>query len=85
MIRPARVSSARNPIAASAMSAGVSAGGSAARSAAVSPAADRRDDGVSTSPGQMQLARTPIESRSGARHAVNRINPALAAAYSGDS
>jgi hypothetical protein len=40
---------------------------------------------VSTRPGQMQLARTPIESRSGARHAVNRISPALAAAYSGES
>src|SRR5271156_2983359 len=33
----------------------------------------------------MQLARTPIESRSGARQAVNRISPALAAAYSGES
>jgi hypothetical protein len=33
----------------------------------------------------MQLARTPIESRHGARHAVNRITPALATAYSGQS
>jgi hypothetical protein len=33
----------------------------------------------------MQLARTPTESRSGARQAVNRISPALAAAYSGQS
>jgi hypothetical protein len=33
----------------------------------------------------MPLTRTPIESRSGARHSVNRINPALAAAYSGES
>ncbi|HLN69253.1 MAG TPA: hypothetical protein VK280_18540 [Streptosporangiaceae bacterium] len=33
----------------------------------------------------MQLARTPIESRKGARHSVNRISPALAVAYSGQS
>jgi hypothetical protein len=32
----------------------------------------------------MQLARTPMASRSGARQAVNRITPALATAYSGD-
>jgi hypothetical protein len=67
------------------MSAGASAGGRAARCAAVRPARDRREAGVSTRPGQMQLARTPIDSRSGARHAVNRISPALAAAYSGES
>jgi hypothetical protein len=85
MIRPARVSSARNRIAAAAMSAGVSAGGRPARCAGVRRARDRREDGVSTSPGQMPLARTPIESRSGARQAVNRISPALAAAYSGES
>ena len=40
---------------------------------------------MSTSPGQMQLARTPIVSRSGARQAVNRTTPALATAYSGES
>jgi len=33
----------------------------------------------------MQLARTPVESRHGARQAVNRITPALATAYSGQS
>ena len=33
----------------------------------------------------MQLARTPIVSRSGARQAVNRRTPALATAYSGAS
>jgi hypothetical protein len=84
MIRPARVSSVRKRIAAAAMSAGVSAGGRASRCAGVRPARDRREDGVSTRPGQMQLARTPIESRNGARQAVNRISPALAAAYSGE-
>jgi hypothetical protein len=67
------------------MSAGVSAGGTSARSAGVRRARDRREDGVSTSPGQMPLTRTPIESCSGARHSVKRINPALAAAYSGQS
>ena len=40
---------------------------------------------MSTSPGQMQLARTPIVSRHGARQAVNLMTPALAAAYSGES
>ena len=40
---------------------------------------------MSTSPGQMQLARTPIVSRSGARQAVNRTTPALATAYSGEA
>jgi hypothetical protein len=84
MIRPARVSSARNTIAAAAMSAGDSTGGSAASWAGVIRARDRREAGVSTSPGQMQLARTPIVSRHGARQAVNRITPALAAAYSGE-
>jgi hypothetical protein len=83
MIRPARLSSARNCIAAAAMSAGVSTGGSAASSAGVIRARDRREDGVSTRPGQMQLTRTPIVSRSGARQAVNLISPALATAYSG--
>jgi len=83
MIRPARVSSARNSIAAAAMSAGDSTGGSAASSAAVSRARDRREAGVSTSPGQMQLTRTPMVSRSGARQVVNLTTPALAAAYSG--
>jgi hypothetical protein len=83
MIRPASVSSARNAIAAAAMSAGLSTGGSAASSAGVIRLRDRREAGVSTSPGQMQLTRTPIVSRSGARHAVNRITPALATAYSG--
>jgi hypothetical protein len=34
---------------------------------------------------RMQLARTPIVSCSGARQAVNRITPTLAAAYSGES
>ena len=85
MIRPARVSSSRKRIAASPMSAGVSAAGSSARSSGVRSARDRREEGVSTRPGQMQLARTPIESRHGARHAVNRITPALATAYSGQS
>ena len=85
MIRPARVSSARNTIAAAAMSAGVSTGGSAASSAGVIRARDRREAGVSTSPGQMQLARTAMVSRSGARQAVNRTTPALATAYSGES
>jgi hypothetical protein len=83
MIRPARVSSARNSIAAAAMSAGVSTGGRAARSAGVIRARDRREAGVSTRLGQMQFARTPIVSRSGARQAVNRMTPALATAYSG--
>ncbi len=85
MIRPARVSSARNSIAASAMSAGDSTEGRAASSAGVIRPRDRREAGVSTRPGQMQLARTPIVSRSGARQAVNRTTPALAAAYSGAS
>ena len=85
MIRPASVSSARNSIAAAAISAGDSTGGSAASSAGVIRARDRREAGVSTSPGQMQLARTPIVSRHGARQAVNRITPALATAYSGAS
>jgi hypothetical protein len=85
MIRPARVSSARNTIAAAAMSAGDSTGGSAASSAGVIRARDRREAGVSTSPGQMQLTRTLIVSRHGARQAVNRTTPALAAAYSGES
>jgi hypothetical protein len=85
MIRPARVSSSRKRIAASPMSAGVSAAGSSARCSGVRSARDRREEGVSTRPGQMQLARTPIESRHGARHAVNRITPALATAYSGQS
>jgi hypothetical protein len=83
MIRPARLSSARNRIAAAAMSAGVSTGGSAASSAGVIRARDRREDGVSTRPGQMQLTRTPIVSRNGARQAVNLITAALATAYSG--
>ena len=85
MIRPASVSSARNPIAAAAMSAGDSTGGRAASSAGLIRARDRREAGVSTSPGQMQLARTPIVSRHGARQAVNLMTPALAAAYSGES
>ena len=85
MIRPARVSSVRNAIAAVAMSAGVSTGGRAASSAGDIRPRDRREAGVSTRPGQMQLARTPIVSRSGARQAVNRITPALATAYSGES
>lgn len=84
MIRPARVSSARNCIAAAAMSAGDSTGGRAASSAGVIRARDRREAGVSTRPGQMQLARTPNVSRHGARQAVNRITPALATAYSGE-
>jgi len=67
------------------MSAGDSTGGSAASSAGVIRARDRREAGVSTSPGQMQLARTPIVSRHRARQAVNRITPALATAYSGES
>ena len=83
MTRPARLSSARNRIAAAAMSAGDSTGGSAASSAGVIRPRDRREAGVSTSPGQMQLTRTPIASRSGARQAVNLITAALAAAYSG--
>ena len=64
MIRPARVSSARNTIAAAAMSAGDSTGGSAAISPCVIRARDRREAGVSTSPGQMQLTRTAMVSRS---------------------
>ena len=39
---------------------------------------------MSTRPGQMQLARTAMVSRSGARQAVNRTTPALATAYSGE-
>ena len=62
MIRPARMSSVRNSIVAAAMSAGVSTGGRAASSAGVIRPRDRREAGVSTSPGQMQLARTPIVS-----------------------
>jgi hypothetical protein len=85
MIRPARVSSARNTIAAATMSAAESTGRSAASSAGVIRARVRREAGVSTSPGQMQLTRTPIVSRHGARQAVNRTTPALAAAYSGES
>jgi hypothetical protein len=85
MIRPARVSSARSCIAAAAMSAGDSTGGRAASSAGDIRARDRREAGVSTSPGQMQLARTAMVSRSGARQAVNRTTPALATAYSGES
>ena len=85
MIRPARVSSARNTIAAAAMSAGDSTGGSAAISPGVIRARDRREAGVSTRPGQMQLTRTAMVSRSAARHAVNRTTPALATAYSGAS
>jgi hypothetical protein len=85
MIRPARVSSARNSIAAAAMSAGDSTGGRAASSAGVIRARDRREAGVSTRPGQMQLTRTAMVSRSGARQAVNRTTPALATAYSGES
>jgi len=83
MIRPASVSSARKPMTAAAMSAGASTGGRAASSVGVIRARDRREAGVSTRPGQMQLARTPIVSRSGARQAVNRTTPALATAYSG--
>jgi hypothetical protein len=85
MIRPASVSSARKAIAAAAMSAGDSTGGSAASSAGVICARDRREAGVSTSPGQMQLTRTPMVSRHSARQAVNRTTPALATAYSGAS
>jgi hypothetical protein len=85
MIRPARVSSARSCIAAAAMSAGDSTGGRPASSAGVIRARDRREAGVSTSPGQMQLALTAMVSRSGARQAVNRTTPALATAYSGES
>ena len=85
MIRPARVSSARNTIAAAAMSAGDTTGGSAAISPGVIRARDRREAGVSTSPGQTQFTRTPIVSRHGARQAVNRTTPALATAYSGAS
>ena len=66
------------------MAADVSTGGRAARSVAVMRARDLREAGVSTRSGQMQLARTPMASRSGARQTVNRITPALAAAYSGD-
>jgi hypothetical protein len=84
MIRPARVSSASNATAAAATSAGVSTGGRAAISAGVIRPRDRREAGVSTRPGQMQLTRTPIVSRSGARQAVNLITPALATAYSGE-
>ena len=84
MIRPARVSSARNSIAAAAMSAGDSTGGRAASSAGVIRARDRREAGVSTRPGQMQLTRTAMVSRSGARQAVNLTTPALATAYSGE-
>ena len=85
MIRPARVSSARNSIAAAAMSAGDSTGGRPPSSAGVIRLRDRREAGVSTSPGQMQLARTAMVSRHGARQAVNRTTAALAAAYSGES
>ena len=85
MIRPAMVSSARKLMTARAMSAGVRAGGRAARSTGVIRACDRREAGVSTRPGQTQLTRTPIEARSGARQAVNRITPAFATAYSGAS
>jgi hypothetical protein len=85
MIRPAMVSSARNVIVASAMSAGVSTGGRAASSAGVRRARDRREAGVSTRPGQMHLTRTPTDSRSGDRQPVNRITPAFATAYSGAS
>ena len=72
-------------MAAAAMSAGASTGGRAASSGGVIRPRDRREAGVSTRPGQMQLTRTPIVSRSGARQAVNRITPALATAYSGES
>jgi hypothetical protein len=85
MIRPARVSSARSCIAAAAMSAGDSTGGRAASSAGVIRARDLREAGVSTRPGQMQLTRTAMVSRSGARQAVNLTTPALATAYSGES
>ena len=85
MIRPASVSSARNSIAAAAMSAGDSTGGRAASSAGVIRLRDRREAGVSTSPGQMQFTRTPIVSRHGARQAVNLTTPALATAYSGET
>ena len=85
MIRPASVSSVRNRIAAAAMSAGDSIGGSAASASGVIRLRDRREAGVSTRPGQMQLARTAMVSRHGARQAVNRTTPALAAAYSGES
>ena len=85
MTRPARVSSARNTIAAAAMSAGDSTGGSAASSAGVIRARDRREAGVSTSPGQMQLTRTAMVSRSRARQVVNLTTPAFATAYSGDT
>jgi hypothetical protein len=84
MIRPARVSSARNSIAAAAMSAGDSTGGRPASSAGVIRARDRREAGVSTRPGQMQLTRTAMVSRSGARQEVNLTTPALATAYSGE-
>ena len=40
--------------------------------------------GVSTSPGQMQLAAMATASRHGARQAVSRTTPALATAYSGE-
>ncbi|HYX62289.1 MAG TPA: hypothetical protein VE888_25105 [Streptosporangiaceae bacterium] len=85
MIRPARVSSARNCIVAAAMSAGDITGGRPASASGVIRLRDRREAGVSTSPGQMQLARTAMVSRSGARQAVNRTTPALATAYSGES
>jgi hypothetical protein len=85
MIRPAMVSSARNSIAAAAISAGDITGGRAASSSGVILLRDRREAGVSTSPGQMQLARTAMVSRHGARQAVNRTTPALATAYSGES
>jgi hypothetical protein len=66
------------------MSAGDSTGGRAESSAGDIRARDRREAGVSTRPGQMQLARTAMVSRSGARQAVNRTTPALATAYSGE-
>jgi len=84
MIRPASVSSPRKSIAAAAMSAGDSTGGRAASSSGVIRLRDRREAGVSTSPGQMQFTRTPIVSRHGARQAVNLTTPALATAYSGE-
>ena len=67
------------------MSAGDSTGGRAASSAGVIRLRDRREAGVSTRPGQMQLARTAMVSRSAARQAVNLTTPALATAYSGES
>jgi hypothetical protein len=85
MIRPARVSSASSCMAAAAMSAGDRTGGRPASSAGDIRARDRREAGVSTRPGQMQLTRTVLVSRSGARHAVNRTTPALATAYSGET